>query len=136
VNAHLPATRTHKHNALIALVGVSVVLGILDAALGLPLRPESERLAFTFGGNLALLAIGFRWLALDAHELDIRRPGWLNAGIVLLAAVFMPYYLYKTRPAGRRLPAILGFFALVFACMFGSALGAVALGVLTGAAAG
>jgi hypothetical protein len=136
VSAQVPATRSRKHSALIALVGVSAVLGILDAALGLPLRSDSERFAFTFGGNLALLLIGFRWLALDAFELDIRRPGWLNVGIVLLAIVFVPYYLYKTRPQGRRMPAIAMFLGLVVACMFASAIGAAAMGGLAGRAVG
>jgi hypothetical protein len=79
-----------------------------------------------------MLLIGFRWLHLDAAELDIRRPMWLNVGIVMAAAIFVPYYLYKTRPAGRRLPAIAGFFALVMACAMASALGAAAMAFFSG----
>jgi peptidoglycan/LPS O-acetylase OafA/YrhL len=124
VNSPAPDARRRKQTALIALVGAALVLGIVDAALGLPSTESPGRLAFTFGGNIALLLIGFRWLQFDAAELDIRRPTWLNVGIILLAAVFVPYYLYKTRPAGHRLPAIAGFFGLIFACMIGSAIGA------------
>ena len=90
------------------------------------------RLLFTFVGNLALLVLGFRWLQLDARELDIRRPMWLNVGIVLLAAVFVPYYLFKTRPPERRLVAIASFFGLVIACMLASAFGAVLMATLSG----
>jgi hypothetical protein len=133
VNSPIADTRRRKQAALIALVGAAFVLGIVDAALGLPSTDSPGRLAFTLVGNIALLLIGFRWLQIDAIELDIRRPGWLNAGIILLAAVFVPYYLYKTRPAGHRLPAIAGFFGLVFACMIGSAIGALLMQSMAGA---
>ncbi len=132
MNSPLPDTHRQKQAALIALVGAAFVLGIVDAALGLPATDSPGRLAFTLGGNIALLLVGFRWLRLDEAELDIRRPGWLNVGIILLAAVFVPYYLYKTRPEGHRLPAIAGFFGLVFACMISSALGAVLMSALSG----
>ncbi len=132
MNSPIADTRRRKQAALIALVGAAFVLGIVDVALGLPSTDSPGRLAFTLGGNIALLLIGFRWLQIDAAELDIRRPGWLNAGIILLAAVFVPYYLYKTRPAGHRLPAIAGFFGLVFACMIGSAIGALLMQSMAG----
>ena len=132
MNSPAPDARRRKQTALIALVGAALVLGIVDAALGLPSTESPGRLAFTFGGNIALLLIGFRWLQFDAAELDIRRPTWLNVGIILLAAVFVPYYLYKTRPAGHRLPAIAGFFGLIFACMIGSAIGALLMQAMSG----
>ncbi len=116
--------RSRKQSALIALIGGSAVLGILDIALGLPSAADGTRIGVTLLGNIALLLIGFRWLDLDARELDIRRPTWLNVCIVLLAAVFVPYYLYKTRPEGKRLGAIGGFFLLVVGCMFATGLGA------------
>ncbi|MEO7326021.1 MAG: hypothetical protein ABIW82_14450 [Dokdonella sp.] len=132
MNSPLPDMRRQKRATLIALIGVSFLLGIVDVALGFPATESPGRLAFTLGGNLALLFIGFRWLQLDARELDIRRPNWLNAGIILLAAVFVPYYLYKTRPMHRRLPAIAGFFGLVFACMIGTAIGAMVMQAIIG----
>jgi hypothetical protein len=108
------------------------VLGIVDVALGFPVDDNRARLLFTFVSNIALLLLGFRWLQLDSAELGIRRPIWLNIGIILLAAVFVPYYLYKTRPTERRLPAIAGFFGLVFACLLGSAVGAMLMSALSG----
>lgn len=132
MNAVPPTLQRQKQAALVALLGASVVLGIVEVALGLPMQNSSERLLFTFAGNLALLVLGFRWLQLDARELDIRRPLWLTVGIVLLAAVFVPYYLFKTRPPERRLVAIAAFFGLVFACMLASAFGALLMGALSG----
>ena len=132
MNSPIADTHRRKQAALVGLVGAAFVLGIVDAAFGLPSTDSAGRVAFTLAGNIALLLIGFRWLQLDATELDIRRPGWLTAGIILLAAVFVPYYLYKTRPEGHRLPAIGGFFGLVFACMIASALGAMLMQMITG----
>ena len=58
---------------------------------------------------------------------------WLNVGIVLLAAVFVPYYLYKTRPAGARVAPILNFFGLVLGCAVTSAVGATLMGTFSAA---
>ena len=111
--------RRQKQIALTSLIGASLVLGILTAALHLD-RPN----AVTLLGSIAILVIGFRWLTLDSAELDIKRPLWLNVGIVMAAAIFVPYYLYKTRPKGHRGPAIVAFFGLVLACAFASSIGA------------
>ena len=119
-----PDLRKRKQAALTALVGASFVLGVIDASLGLPSTQDGARLLVTLLGNVALLVLGFRWLNLDARELDIRRPTWLDVGIVLFAAAFVPYYLYKTRPQERRVPAIAAFFALVVGCMLVTGIGA------------
>jgi hypothetical protein len=119
--------RRQKQIALSTLIGASLVLGVIDAAMQL-----QSSSGLTLLGSLAMLVIGFRWLTLDSAELDIRRPMWLNVGIVMAAAIFVPYYLYKTRPAGKRLPAIAGFFALVLACAFTSAIGATAMTYFSG----
>ena len=122
-----PDYRRQKQIALTTLIGASLVLGIVDAALQL-----QSSSGLTFVGSLAMLIIGFRWLTLDSAELDIRRPMWLNIGIVMAAIIFVPYYLYKTRPAGRRLPAIASFFAIVLACALTSAIGAAAMMYFSG----
>ena len=122
-----PDYRRQKQIALTTLIGASLVLGIVDAALQL-----QSSSGLTFVGSLAMLIIGFRWLTLDSAELDIKRPMWLNIGIVMAAIVFVPYYLYKTRPAGHRLPAIASFFAVVLACAMASAIGAAAMMYFSG----
>jgi len=126
-----PDYRKQKQIALTTLIGVSLVLGVLDAALDM----QSSG-GLTFVGSLAMLIVGFRWLSLDAAELDIRRPIWLNVGIVMAAAIFVPYYLYKTRPEGRRLMPILMFFGIVLGCAFASAIGATLMAYFSGNIAG
>jgi len=129
-----PDLSQRKQATLVALGGASFVLGIVDVLFALPPASEGQRLLVMMLGNIALLVIGFRWLALDARELEIRRPTWLDVAIVLLAAIFVPYYLYKTRPQPRRLSAILAFFGLVFGCMVLTALGAAVTANLGGIA--
>ena len=86
--------RKQKQLALITLAGASLALGIVEVALGF-----DGTSGVGMFGSLAILFVGFRWLQLDAAELEIRRPMWLNIAIVMAAAIFVPYYLYKTRPA-------------------------------------
>ncbi len=122
-----------KRAALIAMVGVALVLGAVDTWLFGPPGPlQGGRLLAAVVGNAALLLIGFHWLHLDAEQLVIRRPAWLNIGIILVAVAFVPYYLFKTRPDGKRGIAIASFFGLVvavsLAMSFGSALVAMVSG--------
>lgn len=112
---------------VIALVlGVNLVFGALlahvVAGASDPAAMESALTQLRGGGlnllyQIAVLVLCFAWLHLDSRQLDIRRPWWLNVGIVLALIVFVPYYLYKTRPAGHRGNAILGFFGLLFLCL-------------------
>ena len=107
-----------------ALMGVSVVLGILETAL-VPESGTGDR-AFLVEllGAVVMLLIGFYWLHFDSRERGIRRPAWLDIGIVMLALVFVPYYLYKTRPAGGRTTSIFAFFGLIFGSVALSSIGA------------
>ena len=127
MTATAPDYRRQKQIALTTLVGASLAIGVVDAAL----QMQSSG-GLTLIGSLAMLIVGFRWLSLDAAELDIRRPMWLNVGIVLAAAIFVPYYLYKTRPAGKRLMPILAFFGIVFCCAIASAIGAALMAYFSG----
>lgn len=113
-----------KNAAITAMLGVSLVTGIVVVALA----PDASEAGISLSvpqivANVVLFVLGFRWLQVDSAQLDILRPTWLNVGIILLAAIFVPYYFYKTRPAGARLMPILAFFGLVIACAMASAIG-------------
>ena len=75
--------------------------------------------------ELIALAFCFAWLTLDARQLQIRRPWWLNVGIVVFKAIFIPYYLYKTRAPGQRGAAILAYFGLYFGAIIAMSVGAI-----------
>jgi hypothetical protein len=73
--------------------------------------------------QIVWLTLCFTWLALDGQQLQIRRPWWLNVGIVLAALIFFPYYLYKTRPPGQRAQAIMSAFGVVLGGIFTMSIG-------------
>lgn len=71
------------------------------------------RLLYDFGPTLVGLAFIFAWLHCDEKQHAFRRSPLLNIGIALLALVFVPVYLARSRPKGRRVVAVLLFFAVV-----------------------
>ena len=130
--------RRHKQRAIVSAYGISLVSGIWIATQ-FPGLTEPETLQATMDAlrvhwinwvyQTAMLLACFGWLHADARELDIRRPWWLNLGIILVPPLFVPYYLYKTRPPGRRLPPILVFFAILVTSGFAMVIG-LSLGVM------
>lgn len=122
------ALRDRKRVTLMVLIGSGMVFGALDFWLFGAIEPGGmpigNRLAFTVMVTVIQLFIGFHWLHLDAIELDIRRPRWLNVGIIMAAIFFVPYYLFKTRPANRRGVAMIGFFGVVIAIIVATSFGA------------
>lgn len=122
-----------KSQVISASFGINLVFGILIVMLFPGLTdPATSQAALTalressisLGYQAAALVLCFVWLGLDSKQLDIRRPWWLNIGIVFFTSLFMPYYLYKTRPAGERLPAIVRFFGILFGGAFAMVIGA------------
>ncbi|MBA8882459.1 hypothetical protein [Dokdonella fugitiva] len=117
-----------KTQVLAAVFGVSLVVGGLLAAqhadlfanpAAVPAAMESIRgsglnLAYQF----AVLLLCFAWLEMDSRQLGIRRPWWLNLGVVFLTSLFVPYYLYKTRAPGQRGGAVLAYFGVLCGSVF------------------
>lgn len=118
------ALQAHKTQVIAAVFGVSLVVGGLLIALhpellanpaGMPAAMEAVRgSALNLVYQLAALLLCFAWLEMDSRQLGIRRPWWLNLGVVFLTSIFVPYYLFKTRPTGQRGSAILAYFGIVF----------------------
>lgn len=119
-----------KTASITAMLGVSLVTGIVVSAFAPNAAETGMPLGVQVTANIVLLVLGFRWLHADSAQRDIRRPVWLNVGIVLLAAVFVPYYLFKTRPEGARLAPIFSFFGLVFGCAIASTIGILLMGAI------
>ena len=124
-----------KTTAIAAMLGVSLATGIVVAVIAPNVAETGMPLSIQLGANVMLFVLGFRWLQADSAQLDIQRPVWLNVAIILLAAVFVPYYFYKTRPEGKRLLPILRFFGLIFACAFASIIGTTVMAMLQPASA-
>ena len=76
-----------KSSAITAMFGLSLITGIVIAALSPHNAASGMPLGIQLVANVLLFVLGFRWLGADSAERDIRRPMWLNVGIVLLAVV-------------------------------------------------
>lgn len=122
-----------KSAALVALFGISLVYGIAAAQIRL-LPAASARLGDVFWGAsvLVMFIAGFAWLHYDGFERNYVRTPLLNAGIVLLAIVFVPVYFWKSRPPGRRALPIFAFFGVVVGSMFLSMTGSACMFALHG----
>lgn len=125
--------KRRKTAALVALFGVSLVYGIVAAQIGL-LPAGSPRIGdvFWFASVLVMFIAGFAWLHYDGFERNYVRTPLLNAGIVLLAIVFVPVYFWNSRPPGRRALPIFAFFGVVVGSMFLSMLGSACMFALDG----
>ena len=138
------AIQRRKTQAIAAVFGINLVFGALLVVLYPELvNPATAQATIgsmrgggvNLGYEIAILLVCFLWLGLDSHQLKIRRPWWLNVGVVLLTAVFVPYYLYKTRPPGQRGQAILGFLGVVFGSLIAMMAGVYLAMALHGGAA-
>ena len=112
-----------KNSTIATMLGVALVSGVVNVAMNPDFGQQAALTGTQLAANIVLMLLGFRWLHLDSTQLDIRRPLWLNIGIVLLAIFFVPYYLYKTRRPGLRLVPIALFFAFVVAQTIASSIG-------------
>ena len=55
----------------------------------------------------------FYWYHLDAIEHSYRRSVFLNISVILIAALAMPYYFFRSRGFKKGFLATIGFFALI-----------------------
>ena len=62
---------------------------------------------------IVLTALMFAWVYADSAERQYSRSALLNVGIIGLAVVFIPVYLFKSRPSGSKAKA-LGIFVALF----------------------
>lgn len=74
--------------------------------------------------------LSFYWYRLDSDERRYRRSKPLNVGVIAVAAVALPYYLVRSRPAGQRLRALLRLAGFALALGVGAVVGAVIAAML------
>lgn len=90
----------------------------------------NERPNVAVMGLLALLSnfFAFAWYCRDSDAVGYRRSLLLNIAVIALGPFAIMYYLVRSRPAGRRLRAVM--WMLGFVCLLA---GASVLGTVTGA---
>ncbi|TDM09012.1 MAG: hypothetical protein C4K60_06565 [Ideonella sp. MAG2] len=55
----------------------------------------------------------YRWYYVDAANRAYRRTALLGGAVIILPLLAIPYYLFRSRPSGQKLRALLGFLGLV-----------------------
>jgi hypothetical protein len=138
VNDAIDPLQRRKTQVVAAAIGIHLIFGafavsyfpaIVDQSTTQSAIEQLRGSMLNIGYQIAALVACFAWLTLDSRQLDIRRPWWLNVGVVFLTTFFLAYYLYKTRRPGLRARAILALLGLLFACVVATMTGVV-VGVL------
>ena len=85
---------TKKRRIILMLLAYSLIAGIIVCFL-----PEEETvLEFIFG--LPFLILGIAWCYIDAWERDYRLGRLMQITLVLLFAIGLPVYIFRTRGVG------------------------------------
>ncbi len=100
--------RASKVQLCLAALGIAVLDGIVRELVA-PGR------WFYVGDVVTIVPLGaivFRWYHLDAQDHAYERSRWLNAAVVAVGALALPYYFIRTRGYRRGGLAVLGLGAL------------------------
>ena len=98
--------------AILVLLVLSLIQGLMAATVE---SQGSKLLDFVL--LLATVVVGYLWYREDARERRYRGSALMAGGVILVSIVAVPIYLYRSRPEGERLKAILLFFGLVILSM-------------------
>jgi hypothetical protein len=91
--------------ALFALLFMAVLVGATNGFAAS--RHVAQPLLWTHGLDLAFSFLCFVWYCRDGDARSYSRSRWLNFGMIVITIFTVPYYLWRSRPRGQRLRAIL-----------------------------
>lgn len=97
---------------LAAFAGIGATEGY-----GLARHVRPSQLVAALMDALVTLAI-YLWFRADSNERNYRRTASLGGAIILVSFVAVPYYLYRSRPAGAKGKALLRFVGFCALCYF------------------
>lgn len=104
----------YARRALYALLALAVTIGVSSAVSDA--RQTDEPPLWTLAYNLGFNALTFTWLYFDSLGRGYRPSLLLKVGVLLLAAVAVPWYLLRSRTGSARwiaLARLAGFFVLL-----------------------
>lgn len=91
--------------ALFALVFIALLGGAMNGFASS--RHAAQPQLWTLATDLASSFLCFVWYCRDGDARAFIRSRWLNTAMVTVTVLTIPYYLWRTRPQGQRLRAIL-----------------------------
>ena len=109
---------TPKQWAMYGFLGTSALHGVVEACLAY-FAPTGSMVPIVTLAVVMLISVYFvfAWLQEDRRQLQLPRSYLFNVGVVALGVIVVPVYLWRTRPPGRKLKALLGMFAALIASM-------------------
>jgi len=118
--------QSKQNKILLFLLILFLLIGAVSGVYAV--RDSYEPPWWTLSSTVLVSVAGFYWYHLDSTRHNYARSIWLNLGVVAVAPLAVPYYVYSVTPAGARLRALgrlVGFFLLLMAAtMVGATIGA------------
>ena len=111
-----------KSVLLVALFVMSFVAAACQIWFAGP-HSLSQTIAF-WAPTIISVGVIFSWVHTDSIEQEYVRSALLNIGIVALAIIFVPVYLFKSRPTGAKAKAIGSFSVILVGNIAASFMGA------------
>ncbi len=104
-----------KSGAILGMTASTAASGLIAAWFGfVKPAPLTEGIVTALLGFFWML-FPFAWLLEDRKERGLPRSYWFNVGVVNLASVVVPVYLWRSRPRGKKALAVLGLIGVLFA---------------------
>lgn len=118
----------NSRRVLILFFTVVFVFGSISGYYATQERLTPEAVDFLFSAvSLVLLYV---WYYLDASEVKFRRSVRMGACIVAFTFFAIPVYLYRSRPAGARLMAVIRFLGLTVLALLAVVAGTVPVSLI------
>lgn len=83
-----------------------VLLALIDGAVGQYFYPDQMYPQSDLWFMPVFVFLIFLWYRLDSNERSYKRSPWLSVSVVAIAAIGLPYYLFRTRGFKRGLIAV------------------------------
>lgn len=117
-------TEKNPSHPLIAMLMLLALSGLVQAATG---KANNHARLFSIGLDVLASFSAFVWYCRDSDMRRYRRSLWRNILFNAVGVLFIPWYLLRTRPSGKRLCSLLslgGFCLLMLAAVLvGAVLG-------------
>jgi hypothetical protein len=115
--------------ALFALLFIATLAGAMNGFASS--RHAAEPLVWTTTADLVSSFLCFVWYCRDGDARSFIRSRWLSVAMVAFTVPTIPYYLWRSRPRGQRLRAILRYIAFAVLLAIATGVGFVLGVVLT-----
>ena len=97
-----------KKKILISAVFVlTFIFGATDVWLEAAPRQLNQIVLWVSIISVSILIFG--WVHFDAKERQYSKSKWLNVGVLAFSIIFVPIYLFRSRPKGEKLKALAGY---------------------------